>query len=227
MKIFVAIPVYDGKLQVQTVKCLLEEQSLASLSGDEIHFYFLPSCSVPAMGRNQLVQEFLKSPCDKIFFLDSDITFELGSLLKVARSPADLVGGCYRFKLDQESYPIGWLDKNELWADKNGLIEVETLPNGFLAISRNVFETLRAAHPDREYTHQGKTAFCYFQMVFKDGHLHSEDTFFCKEWRETGGKVFLDPEITITHWDFNKPYVGHIGKWLKSRITASPIEVQA
>jgi len=30
--------------------------------------------------------------------------------------------------------------------------------------------------------------------------------------------VFLDPEINLTHWEFNKPYVGNIGNFLKSRI---------
>ena len=217
MKIFVAIPVYDGKLQVQTVKCLLEEQLLASMSGDELTFCFLPSCSVPAMGRNQLVQDFMNSDCDKLFFLDADLTFELGSLLKIARKPVDFVGGCYRYKLDNESYPIGWLEKEFLFLDENNLLEVATLPKGFLALSRKVFEDIKAKYPGREYTHQGRTAYCYFQMIFKDGHLHSEDTYFCKEWQSTGGKVLLDPEISLTHWDFNKPYVGHIGKWLKSQ----------
>jgi hypothetical protein len=217
MKIFVAIPVYDSKLQVQTVKCLLEEQLLSRMSGDDFQFAFLPSCSVPAAGRNQLVQQFMSSECDKLFFLDSDITFDLGSILKIARKPVDFIGGCYRFKKDEESYPLTWLDKKELWANEHGLLEVETLPNGFLCLSRKVFEDLKAAHPEREYEHEGNKAFCYFQMIFKDGYLHSEDTYFCKEWREIGGQVFLDPEITLTHWDFNKPYIGHIGNWLKSR----------
>lgn len=221
MRIFVAIPVYDGKLPVQVVKCLLEEQTIAALSGDEIQFCFLPSCSVPAMGRNQLVQDFLNSGCDKLFFLDADVTFPMGSLLKVARAPVDLVGGCYRFKTQEEAYPIGFIP-GELWADKNGLLEVETLPSGFLAISRKVFETIQASDPSRTYTHQGRTAYCFFQMIFKDGHLHSEETYFCKEWRALGGKVFLDPEIALTHWDFNQPYPGHIGNWLKRRAGLPP-----
>lgn len=222
MKVFVAIPVYDGKLPVQVVKSLLEEQLLATLSGDELQFCFLPSCSVPAMGRNQLVQDFLRSDCEKLFFLDADLTWELGSLLKVARASADLVGGCYRYKLETESYPISWLDQPELQADEHGLLEVATLPNGFLAISRRVFEELEKARPERWYEHQGRRDFCHFQMIFKDGHLHSEDSYFCKEWRELGGKIHLDPEISITHWDFNRPYPGHIGNWLKRRAGLMP-----
>lgn len=202
---------------MQTVKCLIEESLLASMAGDELHIAFLPSCGVPATGRNQLTWDFLKSECEKLFFLDADLTFELGSLLKVARQPADLVAGCYRYKRNPESYPVTWLPKEELWADEKGLLEVETLPTGFMAISRKVFEDLMQAHPERHYEHDGHPLFCFFQMVFKDGLLYSEDTLFCKEWIETGGKVYLDPDVSITHWDFNIPYPGHIGQWLKNR----------
>lgn len=224
MKIFVAIPVYDGKLQVQTVRCLLDEQAIAGGAGDEFQVMFLPNCSHAAMGRNQLVQNFLDSGADKLIFLDADITFENGSLVKLAHKPVDFVGGAYRFKLEEESYPVGWLDKAELWANELGLLEVSTLPGGFLCLSRNVFEKLKEAHPDRTYEHFGKTANCFFQMRFHEGRLYGEDSFFCKEWRDIGGKVYLDPEIALTHWDFNRPYLGHIGNWLKRGAGLKPLE---
>lgn len=221
MKTIVAIPVYDGKLHVNTVACLLNEYAVAFGSGDDLQIKFLPNCSVPAAGRNQLVQDFMDSGADKLIFLDSDITFEPGELLKLAHKPADVVGGAYRFKFETENYPIGWLEDNEkkgLWANEHGLIEVASLPTGFLCISRKAFEVLREAHPDREYSHMGQKAFCYFQMVFKDGGLYSEDSFFCREFREAGGKVYLDPEIELTHWDFAPvPFKGHIGNYLKNR----------
>jgi hypothetical protein len=169
------------------------------------------------MGRDQLADYFLKSNADRLVFLDSDVTFEAGALVKIAHSPFDFVGGAYRFKKDDECYPVNWLPNAELWANEQGLLEVETLPGGFLSLSRKVFDTLKAAHPERHYEHLGHKAHCYFQMRYQDGSLYGEDSLFCKEWRETGGKVFLDPELKLTHWDFNKPYVGHIGKWLKNR----------
>ena len=187
-------------------------------SGDELIFRFLSSCSHPAMGRNQLAQDFMDSDAERLVFLDSDVTFELGAILKISKYPVDFVGGAYRFKLDEEKYPVGWLDKKELWANELGLLEVGTLPGGFLSLSRKVFETLKSAHPEREYEHFGKKSHCYFQMPFANGHLCGEDSFFCLEWRAQGGQVFLDPELTLSHWDFNKPYVGNIGNWLKSRI---------
>lgn len=169
------------------------------------------------MGRNQLAQDFLDSDADKLFFLDSDVTFEPGAILNLTMKDADFVGGSYRFKHDTEQYPVAFIEGRDHWADRRGLMEVATLPGGFLSLSRKVFETLKAAHPERAYTHCGRIAHCYFQMRFEDGNLYGEDTYFCKEWRDTGGKVYLDPEINLTHWDFNKPYPGHIGNWLKRR----------
>lgn len=224
MKIFVAIPVYDGKLPVETARAIFDELVISRQTGDELSLHFLPSCSHAAMGRNQLAQDFMNSDCDRLVFLDADVTFEPGCLLKIARCPVDFVGGAYRYKFETENYPVGWLaEGGELWADDLGLIEVRCLPGGFLSLSRKVFETLKDKFPERSYEHFGRTAHCYFQMLFSEGSLWGEDSYFCKEWRDAGGKVYLDPELALTHWDFNRPYRGHIGNWLKSQIKHSEV----
>lgn len=219
MKILVAIPVYDGKLQVEVVRCLLQEQLLGAANGDEVQFLFLPSCSHAAMGRNQLANDFLASDADRLIFLDADVSFERGAILKLAHRKEDLVGGAYRYKLEEESYPVGWLPDPEgkgLQANESGLLEVAALPGGFLSISRRVFEVLKAWNP-RPYEHFGKKYHCFFEMAYRESALYGEDSGFCKDWREAGGKVFLDPELSLTHWEFNRPYAGHVGKWLRGR----------
>lgn len=170
------------------------------------------------MGRNQFATDFLNSDADKLFFLDSDVTFEYGDILKVCHTSKDVVGGAYRFKFDQENYPVGFKPNCELWSDAEGTIEVDSLPGGFLAISRGALETFKAFYKDREYEHFGNKAFAFFQMPFMNGYLTGEDSCFCMEYRDAGGKVYLYPELELTHWDFNKPFKGHIGNWLKSRI---------
>jgi hypothetical protein len=97
MKILVAIPVYAGTLPIETVRCLLNEQAAAIMTGDDIRFQFLSSCSHPAMGRNQLASEFMGSDADRLVFLDSDVTFEPGAILRIAKHPFDFCGGAYRF----------------------------------------------------------------------------------------------------------------------------------
>lgn len=216
----VAIPVYDAKLQVETVRGLLDEKTIASAFGDDLLIQFLPSCSHAAMGRNQLAQQFMDSDCDRLVFLDADVTFEPGALLKIAKHDVPFVGGAYRFKIQDEAYPVGWLpdpDLKGIPCNKNGLLAVASLPGGFLSLSKEVFQKLKEAHPERQYEHFGKSAHCWFQMLFTDGHLYGEDSYFCKEWRDLGGVVFLDPEIELTHWEFNRPFKGHIGNWLRSQ----------
>lgn len=221
MKIFVAIPLYDGKLGIETVRCLLNEQAMALGVGDDFTVSFLSSDSGIAGARNTLAHTFMETDFDRLVFLDSDITFEPGTLIKLAHHKADFVGGCYRYKNPTEAYPINWLEDKEqkgLQANDQGLLEVKTLPTGFLALSRNVFETFRREYPERSYEHLGQKNFCYFQFIFKDGQFYGEDIFFCREWSEKGGKIYLDPELALTHWGFNPtPHPGHIGNWLKNR----------
>lgn len=214
MKLFVAVPAYDRTVHAETVRSLLNEQSLAQGAGLGFEVHFQPGCSLVTMARNQLAQRFMDSDADRLIFLDSDVSFEPGALATLALRPVDFVGGAYRLKQDVESYPVGWLPKPELWAE-DGLIEVMSLPGGFMCLTRKVLEDIREAFPGREYEHYGNTAYCWFDNPFMEGKLWGEDAVFCKYWRETGGKVWLDPELTLTHHDGARAFKGHIGNWLK------------
>ena len=218
-KISVGIPVYDGKLQMQSVACLLTETSLATSLGIRLRVNFLPSCTNLALGRNQLVKEFLAIGADKLVFLDADVTFEPGSLIKLATHKVDFVGGAYRLKTNEERYPVHLLSEaKELGPD--GLVEVAMVPTGFLALSRNVFEKFEASYPDRRYTIDGEESYCYFQIPYHNGALFTEDSYFCKEWREAGGTVYLDPTPTLTHWHFNTPFRGNFNSWVRTKINS-------
>jgi glycosyltransferase involved in cell wall biosynthesis len=217
MKISVGIPVYDNKLAVEVASCLLTEKSIAQMMGDQLNVRFLPGCCNLAMGRNQIVKEFLESDDDKLVFLDADVTFQPGGLVKLAHYPVDMVGGAYRLKQDIEEYPVAFLDKDELWANEMGLLEVAMVPTGFLSLSRDVFKKFRQAYPGRFYESRHEQSYCYFQIPYRDGALYTEDAYFCREWRQAGGKIWLDPELYLTHWQYNKPFKGHIGQWLKGR----------
>lgn len=225
MRISVGIPVYDGKLSIHSVISLLTETHIAAMSGDFLTVRFIPSCSNLALGRNQIVKDFLESEDQRLVFLDADVTFQPGDLLKIAHSKFDFVGGAYRLKQDVENYPVLFL-KDSLEPDKNNLMEVASVPTGFLSLSRNVFDTFKKSYPNREYKLDASENYCYFQIPYSGGALFTEEVFFCKEWREAGGKIYLDPEITLAHWDYNKPYAGNIGKWIKSKNQESQSEAR-
>jgi hypothetical protein len=224
MKLLVAVPAYSGAVTVDTVRSLLQEQTVAAAAEIELRAVFLPGCSLITMARNQLAQDFIDSDCDKLVFVDSDVSWEAGSILKLAMHDVDFVGGAYRFKDEAEGYPVEWANPGgELWAE-NGLLEVASVPGGFMCLTRDVFSKLREAYPDRGYTHQTFSGFAYFDAPFEGGRLYGEDTHFCALWRRAGGRVWLDPELSLTHHGGNPSYAGHIGNFLKGRIAAQVLE---
>jgi hypothetical protein len=229
MRISVGLPLYDGKMDYRLAGCLLTEMAIAIANGDQLSVCMLGGCSDLARGRNQIVHEFMESDFDRLVFLDSDITFEPGSLIKLAHYPEDVVGGAYRLKREGvEEYPVAFIqDKKELWANEHGLLEVQMVPTGFLSLSKNALNKFREAYPGREYQSRGVTQYCYFQIPYSDGSLYTEDSYFCREWTAAGGQIFMDPELKLTHWDGNIPYVGHIGNWLKNRAAVPLAEKQA
>lgn len=218
MKLFVAIPAYDGKVGIDTVRSLLNEQGAAAHLGVEMQVGLLAGCSLITLGRNQLVADFLKTDADRLVFLDADVSCSPGDLIRLAMHPVDVVGGAYRYKKASQEYPVRWLDKPELWADPDtGLLEVESVPGGFLAISRRAFEHLKAAHPDRAYVHEGRLFHGFFHAPVEAGRIWGEDTAFCNDWRKAGGQVWLDPMLRLTHHGGVNAYAGCIGEWLRSR----------
>lgn len=216
MHLFVAVPAYDGKVYVDTVRSLLNEQGLAIGAGVEFQTVFLPGCSLITQARNQIACDFLESKADKLVFIDADVSWEPGDIVKLAMHDQDFVGGAYRLKQEPEAYPIAWLDKPELHAE-NGLLEVSSVPGGFLCLTREVFARLKEAHPDRGYSHFQFEGHAFFHAPFANGRLYGEDTAFCADWREIGGKVWLDPELTLSHHGGSVSYPGHIGNWLRAR----------
>ena len=100
--------------------------------------------------RNAMVREFMMSEASHLIFIDNDVGFSPGNLVRLAKHnpDVDMVAGVYPLKEDEEGYPVRVKGGSDLWADSDGLVEVDGLPTGFLRISRRCLEQMIEKYGD-------------------------------------------------------------------------------
>ena len=116
----------------------------------------------------------------------------------------DIIGGLYPMK----SLPIKWCVNGFEGAEEgaDGLQEVTKTGTGFMLIKRAVFEKMKG-HPSvkpfindiglpAELNKDMKT---YFDTGVRENRYYSEDWAFCENWRDLGGKIWVDKRVLLRH----------------------------
>ena len=221
--VMIAIPAYTGTVHMGTMRSLLTDLMELIKRGDKFTLVDDIGNALIADCRGVIATNFYHSDCDELVFIDSDVAWEAGALLKLIDHPVDFVGGIYPQRVDPLAWTVKYLPKDELWADpETGLLEVEAIPGGFTKISRNCITKMIQAYPQQFYHHKCKDNKFYalFDSYIekKDGisHKYGEDYSFCYRWINIGGKVWCDPEIGMGHIG-NNIFQGHLGNYLKNR----------
>lgn len=222
MHVMIAIPAYTGTVHVGTMHSLIDDLIQLVSRGDRFTIVDDIANAMIADCRGVIATNFHHSDCDQLIFVDSDVCWERGALLKLIDHPVDLVAGIYPKRCDPLGWTVRYLDRPELWADPaTGLLEVEAVPTGFMKISKACIAKMIEAYP--ETWHHSVAVNKEFWPLFEPfydrekRHRFGEDYSFCLKWRAIGGQVWIDPEIEMGHIG-NKVFEGHLGKWLKSRI---------
>jgi hypothetical protein len=85
-----------------------------------------------------------------------------------------------------------------------------------MMMQRECIQTMIEAFPSTRYTDDvgflPSNVACYnlFNCAIEDGHLLSEDWFFCSTWGKLGGDIYVDVSINLTHTgteDFHGSYI--------------------
>lgn len=220
MKVMVAIPAYTGTIHLATMRSLMTDLMALQARGDDWTVFDECGNALIADARAVIVANFLSSDCDKLVFVDSDVSWEAGALLKLVDAPVDFVAGMYPQRKDPITYCVKYCDNKELWADpKTGLLEVMGVPAGFMCLSRNMLASMVDQYPDSEFyveTRPDKRAWALFADYRIGKHKMGEDYAFCRRWTDMGGKIWVSPEIKMGHTG-NKTFIGNYGDWLRGR----------
>lgn len=208
MILYVGIPAYDGSVCVPFVDSLLAEQLLGIKKGLHIYIDWEIGCGLVHVARNRIANRFLKSKSDTLVFVDADMSWKAGDLLRLAQRPQAVVGGTYRVKTDAEVrfHVRGPVRK------RGDLMSVQGLPTGFLKISKKALKRIKAT----PYRHGvDETHYDFFPTGVEGGEMWGEDYGFCRLWLKSGGALWLDPSLRLRHHDGAQVFSGDPLEWLK------------
>jgi len=219
-KIFLATPMYGAACAGMYTKSIADLASMCTTYQIGIQFYFLFNESLITRARNYCCDEFLRSDCTHLMFIDSDIGFNPNDVIALLAlqsddSDYDVIGGPYPKKtISWEKIKMA-VDKGFADKDSNDLekyvgdfvfnpvsggqikifepAEVLEIGTGFMMIRKATLEKFRDAYPEYSYKpdHVRTAAF--------DGsrEIHA---FFDTVIEKTESKRYLSEDYMFCQW---------------------------
>ena len=187
-KLFFATPMYGGQCAGMFAKSVADLSALCTKYGIAIQFYFLFNESLITRARNYCADEFMRSECDHLMFVDSDIGFNPQDVIALMAMQIndpekyDIIGGPYPKKCiswekikfavdkgvaDQDPNVLERFVGDYVFNPKSGTssiqinepCEVLEIGTGFMMVTKNAMK---------------KFADFYPQYMYKPDHVRTE-----------------------------------------------------
>jgi glycosyltransferase involved in cell wall biosynthesis len=182
------------------------------------------SVSIVQHARNKLATTFLtNTKADYCLFLDDDVEFNPSDILEMIQADVDVIGAIYPYKhynwenvvntavatKDPNASRLAGINYAFTNPSDQLTFQVSKVPQevagigtGVLLIRRSVFHQLinLLGLENITYTLNKASYYKFFDVVVEDGEMVSEDFWFCRRWRECGGKVFAATWAKCIHW---------------------------
>lgn len=213
--VVIAIPAYSGTVHLGTMRSVIRDMTALMARGDLVTVDDECGNTDISDARAAIVARFLKGSGTDLIFVDHDVMWEAGALLKLVDYPVEFVAGVYPRREDPVGYSIRYLDNENLQAE-GGLLEVAGVSAGFMRCSRSMLEQMVRDYAGLTYVRQGQSICGLFDPYRLSERKLSEDYSFCQRWRDIRGKVWVDPEIRMGHVGA-KVFTGCFGDWLRNR----------
>jgi len=204
-RVHICMPCYGGMLTESTFMSYIKWANTCRQLGIDWTIETMTNESLISRARNTLVAKFLNNPdSTHLMFVDADIGWEPWHLLVMLNRDVDVIGGLYPMK----TLPVKWVVNGFDGAEEgpDGLQEVSKTGTGFMLVKRHVFEKLNQ-HPavkpfnndiglPKELDQHLRT---YYDTAVRENRYYSEDWTFCENWRDIGGKIWVDKRVLLRH----------------------------
>jgi len=215
-RLMVAIPAYDGKLNIKSAFALANLAMQTAQAGVTLYLTQVSGCSLITKARNMLVADFLASDATDLLFVDADVIFKAEDVMRLLAlsGDKDITAGAYpRRSKDKKFFTDLHLTDDNKLEFVDGMLRVKRIGTGFMLIRRHVLETLRDKHPEwRCYNNVlEREEHAIFDFEIKDGEYYGEDYTFCNRASDEGFTVHLDTDINLPHVG-TEEFASHFGE---------------
>lgn len=163
---------------------MIDTVSALALASIEVQWHALSFCNFIQCARNEMTREFLESDFTDLMFIDDDMGWDVGGFLKLMSRDVDVVGAICPRRKDAREWNVNLLhDAQGRRIENDGLLECAYIGTALMRIRRSAVERM---------------ARC-FDAGYERGGFIGEDAWFCREFRRTGGRIWAEPDITISH----------------------------
>lgn len=211
---FLAMPTHRD-IPAQTVISLLETQSEMQARGIPLKVYLEVGGSLVHHSRTSLVHQFLKTDCTRIFWVDSDITWQAKDFIRLLAlsTKMDVVCAAYPVKQDPPLFFLRYDESDAHKTNEYGCLSVKGAGLGFAVITRQVIEQLSAKAPMIKFPFQQECIPGVFRCDVDNGEARGEDMAFFSDICDLGYVVNLDPSVSLGHIG-SKVYSGSVASMM-------------
>lgn len=166
--------------------------------------------------RASMLRKALDAKADVIVFLDHDLSWEPGDLLKLIETRGDMVAGTYRFKKPEEEYMgqlLAGINSRPVIRD-DGALKGFCAPAGFLKITKEAVNKLMKAYPELVYGELYAPHIDLFNHGAHKGIWYGEDYALSRRWLEMGEELWIVPTLKINHHTEQDEFKGNFHMFL-------------
>ncbi len=214
VKLLIGLPT-RGTASIDFASSLAMTVSMLTALKVETSIHKLESSCFVDVARNRLIASFMESDNTHLLMIDDDMSWNMEAVAKMLAHDVDFIAGAGPLKGEAEQYAgLIYRELNGTPKVKNGLISAQYVGGAFMLLKREVIEKMISLFPDFKcmWIHP-ICGYRFFENVYSYTFHQTEDFTFCERWRETGGEIWIYPNIDFTH-DGHKTWKGNFHKWL-------------
>ena len=208
ISIQIATPAGDRKYDREYVKAFHNTACVLIECGAKIDWIEFPGCADLSLARAKIFGSFLRSDFSHLFLVDSDMGWHFDDVIRLILSKKDFAAVAGPKKTAKlELACNNCTDEGDLLPieqdPETGMVGCTEVGAAFVLITKHCAESMADFYQDLVFDgDDGVKEYAVFDPMIvgasKKRRL-SEDFAFCHRWRKIGGKIWLLPDVSLTH----------------------------